>query len=112
MYSRIKNLKSHPRWAKVSITDDLTPEENCKRQDLKSICAHAKQNRIDARVSGNALVIEGRHYSHLDLGKLPHGLSLEKAKTIRRPLVSNQSKNCSQNITRSGVYYGNFRFIS
>ena len=39
-------------------------------------------NRIDARVSGNALVIEGRRYSHQDVGELPHGLSLEKAKTI------------------------------
>ena len=53
-----------------------------EHKDLKSICVHAKQNHVDARVSGNALVIEGRCYSHQDLGKLPHGLSLEKAKTI------------------------------
>ena len=82
VYKRLKNLKGNQKWAKVSVTDDLSPEENRKRQNLRDLCNLARNNDIDAKVSGAALVVEGQRFTYKELDKLPHNLTLADAKQI------------------------------
>ena len=82
VYKRLKNLKGNQKWAKVSVTDDLSPEENRKRQNLHNFCNLAKDNDIDAKVSGAALVVEGQRFTYKELHKLPNNLTLADAKQI------------------------------
>ena len=75
-------MKGNQKWAKVSVTDDLSPEENRKQQNLDDLCNLAKKNDIDAKVSGAALVVEGQQFTYKELDKLPHNLTLADAKQI------------------------------
>ena len=83
IYKRVAGLKNKPQWKRVSIGDDLSPAQNRDRQDLRDLCTLAKKQKIDARLSGNALVIEGRRYLHKDIPKLPHDLKLADAKLVK-----------------------------
>ena len=75
-------MKGNQKWAKVSVTDDLSPEENRKQQNLDDLCNLAKKNDIDAKVSGAALVVECQRFTYKKLDKLPHNLTLADAKQI------------------------------
>ena len=83
IFKRVATLKGKPNWKSVSIGDDLSPKQNRNRQDLRDICALAKKQKIDARLSGNALVIDGRRYLHKDIPNLPHDLKLADAKLVK-----------------------------
>ena len=80
---RFLTLKDKPLWKKVSIGDDLSPQQNRNRQDLRDLCALARREKIDARLSGNALVIDNRRFLHKDIPNLPDDLKLSDAKLVK-----------------------------
>ena len=80
VYKRIKNLRDKPKWAKVTITDDLSPEENRKRQDMRDLCNLGKAQRRVVKLSGSTLILEGKRYTHREIGQLPKSLNLAEAK--------------------------------
>ena len=80
---RVSSLKNKPKWKRVSIGDDLTPELNRNRQDLRDLCALARREKIDARLSGNMLIIDNKRFLHKDINNLPHRLKLKDAKQVR-----------------------------
>ena len=82
IYRRIKNLRDKPKWAKVSITDDLSPEENRKRQDMRDLCNLGKAQRRDIKLSGSTLILEGKRFTHRKIDQLPRSLNLANAKVI------------------------------
>ena len=82
IYKHVANLKEKQQWKRVSIGDDLTPEDSRNRQDLRDIATLAKKRNIDTRVSGNALVIDGKRFLHKDIKNLPHNLKLADAKQV------------------------------
>ena len=83
VFKRVSSLKDKAKWKRVSIGDDLTPEQNRNRQDLRDLCALARREKIDARLSGNALIVDNRRFLHKDINNLPHGLTLKDAKQVR-----------------------------
>ena len=82
VFKRVSTLKNKPKWKRISIGDDLSPEQNRNRQDLRDLCAHARREKLDARLSGNALIIDNKRFLHKDIGNLPHGLKLKDAKQV------------------------------
>ena len=76
-------MKDKPRWKRVSIGDDPSPQQNRNRQDLRDLCALAKLEKIDARQSGNVLIIDNRRYLKWDIPNLPHGLKLADVKLVK-----------------------------
>ena len=83
VYKRVATLKGSQKWKKVSIGDDLSPLQNRNKQDLRDLCNLAKKQKIDARLSGNALVIDGKRFLHKDIPNLPHDLKLADAKLVK-----------------------------
>ena len=85
IYNSVKNLKGNREWSTVSISDDLSPEENNKLRDFKTIAAQAKSLGIAAKVQNRAIVIDNVRYSHSELDSLPRNLSLANTKTVSLP---------------------------
>ena len=83
IFKRVSKLKDKPLWKKVSIGDDLSPQQNRNRQDLRDLYALAKWEKVDVRLSGNALVIDNRRYLHKDIPNLPYDLKLADAKFVK-----------------------------
>ena len=76
----VKSLKELPRWKTVNISDDLSPGVQAKSRDLRAIHALAKSKGISAGLSGEAIVIEGKRYTHRDIDRELH--ELEGGKTV------------------------------
>ena len=49
---------------------------------MRAVSAYAKSKNADSNVKGTKLVIDGQAYSYQEMKDLPHGLSIEAAKTI------------------------------
>ena len=82
VFRNVRMLKDLLRWKADTLTDDLAPEDLIKRGDMRWVYALAKQERVQAYLRGNDLIIDGKKFSHGELCNLPHNLSLERAKTI------------------------------
>ena len=82
VFRNVRKLKDLLRWKADTLTDDLAPEALIKRGDMRWVYALAKQERVQAYLRGNDLIIDGKKFSHGELCYLPHNLSLERAKTI------------------------------
>ena len=64
------------------LTDDMTPEEQSKRRDLRCLHAYARSIEVDSKLKGDSIIIDGVRFKHGDINKLPHELSMENAKLI------------------------------
>ena len=82
IFKHVSVLKTIPKWKRVSIGGDLNPQQNRNRQDLKDLCALAKRREINARISGNTLMIDDKRFLHRDITNLPYNLSLADAKQV------------------------------
>ena len=84
IYTKVINLKGLEKWRGTTIADDLSPDQLKDKRDLQAILVLAKFQNVEAKLSGLAIVIEGRRYTHRDLeqNQLPEGMSLREAKTL------------------------------
>ena len=116
IYSKVKRLKDYQRWSRTSIVDDLSPKALSRRHVMQHICNLAKIKNMNAKMKGEALIIDGKRYTQADLQHLPNNLSLSEAKTLpikngiafQGPESINQSINhkcqtCSPAVSKSRV---------
>ena len=84
IYTKVINLKGLEKWRGTTNADDLSPDQLKDKRDLQAILVLAKFQNMEAKLSGLAIVIEGRRYTHRDLeqNQLPEGMSLREAKTL------------------------------
>ena len=75
-------LKELPHHKNTYLSDDISVEQQGKRRDLRCLHAYAKSMNIDSKLRPDAIVVDGTRYTHEDINKLPHEISLENAKII------------------------------
>ena len=79
----MKNLAGKDKWSKVYLNDDYTQLPRSQISDLWAIASLVKSKGFDAKVRGNSLWLEGRHYGSDDIARIPHNdINIEMAKTI------------------------------
>ena len=89
-YTRLKRLvlrnayklKNMQERKYTYLSDDLTPDQQSQRRDLRCLNAYARSMQIDSKLRGNAIIIDGTRYTHADIGKLPHEITFENAKIL------------------------------
>ena len=59
------------------------PSQQEERRDARSLIALARSKGLASKQKGSAVIIEGVRYPPRDFPALPHGLSLEAAKTVQ-----------------------------
>ena len=82
VYKHVNNLKGIQKWNRVYLGDDVPPEIQGQRRDLRSIVALARSEGHMCKLRGGDLVMDNVKYTYRDIDRLPHGLSLEKAKVV------------------------------
>lgn len=65
------------------MNDDLPNELRQNRDEMREISAYAKEHGYTSKVTGNKLVVNGRHYQHHELSLLPKDILLERVQTRR-----------------------------
>ena len=84
-FKSVDKLKDQVKWNKVWLSDDLTQEQRIHNSELRAVYNLAKADgRTDVKVSGSTLIIGSRRYRYSDIYKLPHNLSLGRAKMVRK----------------------------
>ena len=89
-YIRLKNqvlrnaykLKNNPDRKYTYLADDITPEQQSKRRDLRCLHAYAKSMGLDTKLRSDTILVDGKRYTHDDIDKLPHEITLENAKVV------------------------------
>ena len=76
---KLKDKEGHKH---TYLTDDLTLDQQVKQRDLRCLNSYARSMNLDSKLKGDAIVVEGVRYTHSDIGKLPHEITLENAKII------------------------------
>ena len=71
------------KWRNVYLNDDLSPEEQHKRREMRCIAALAKSRGIRCQLKNGGLVIDDQRYTHSDMERLPYGLSMTEAKIVK-----------------------------
>ena len=83
IFKRVKNLRNNMKWRNVYLNDDLSPEEQHKRREMRCIVALAKSRGIRCQLKNGGLVIDDQRYTHSDMERLPYGLSMTEAKIVK-----------------------------
>lgn len=78
------NLKKSDDYHKVFVNDDLPTELRQNREEMREISAYAREHGYTSKVSGNKLLVNGKHYQHHELSMLPKDILLERVRTRRR----------------------------
>ena len=89
------------------LSDDLSQEQQSKRRDLRCLNAYAKSMNIDSKYKGDAIVVDGVRYTHVDIGTLPHDITLEHAKVVK---VQDGYAFQSEHAFLSSLYHCDFTF--
>ena len=85
LFKSVRKLKDKTNWKTVWVSDDLTKEQQAQYAELRALYKLAlSDGRNDVRLSGNSLFIGSRKYSHSDIKRLPHNLSLERATLVSK----------------------------
>ena len=50
---------------------------------MRDVGAFARSKGIDSRIWGTTIVVDGKAYTHKEMGTLPYELSIENAKVIK-----------------------------
>ena len=87
------------------LQDDMTPDEQERRKETRAIYAYAKAKGLDVKMKGSKLVVDGVKYGHSV--KLPHGLSIESAKTV---VVQDGIAFQSKHSIYSNLYHCDFTY--
>ena len=83
IYRNVSKLAKNRTWKGVNLNDDLPPSQQAERRDTRSLIALARSKGLASKQKGSAVIIEGVRYPPRDFPALPHGLSLEAAKTVQ-----------------------------
>ena len=75
-------LKNNPERKFTYLSEDITPEQQAKRRDLRCLNAYAKSMGVDSKLRSDTIIVDGVSFSHADIGRLPHEISLENAKVV------------------------------
>ena len=75
-------LKDLPQYKNTYLSDDISVDQQRKRRDLRCLHANAKSQGLDSKLRTDAIVVDGKRYTHEEINKLPHELSMENAKII------------------------------
>ena len=75
-------LKNNPERKFTYLSEDITPEQQAKRQDLRCLHPYAKSMGVDSKLLSDTIIVDGVSFSHADIGRLPHEITLENAKVI------------------------------
>ena len=89
------------------LTDDLTQDQQLKRRDLRCLNAYARSMNLDSKFRGDAIIVDGIRYTHEDINKLPHEISLENAKIVE---VQDGYAFQSEHAFLSSLYHCEFSF--
>ena len=82
IFRNLRNLQGKDEWNRVYFNDDLTETQANEQRDLRALAAYAKSKGYNARVKAGNLLLDSRSFRHQDIVKLPHDISLAKAKTL------------------------------
>ena len=80
MFRNVYKLKDYDKWRGVYLQDDLSPENQTKKKEMRAIYSFAKSKGIDVKMRSLNLIIDGVKYSPND--QLPHNLSIKSAKMV------------------------------
>ena len=83
LFQKVNQMRHLNKWKDVYVSDDLTPEQQEERKDLRCLAALARYTHTDLKLKGNKLEdSKGKVYHYRDIGDLPYGISMVEAKVI------------------------------
>ena len=82
IFKNIGKLKTIVAWKGVHLSDALTPKEQKQAKDLRCIFALGKAKKLDIKLRGNVIIIDGIRFTHKEIDSLPYDLTMEAAKII------------------------------
>ena len=86
LYRGLQDIKKIPKFARVTMNNDLDNDSMLVRKEVQTIYNMAKKiDGIQLRMKGETIEIDGRNYTRDQFQNLPHGLSLEKASMVVTP---------------------------
>ena len=60
IFKNLSKLAGDPSWKKITVTDDLTPNDQLKKRTLKSVVMQARRQGLSAKLSGNGAFINNQ----------------------------------------------------
>ena len=115
-FRNLKNLKGSEKWKNVYFNDDHTELQATEQRDLRAFAAYAKGIGREASVKAGVLWFEGRRFRYEDLFKLPHDISLLKAKNLEilegRGIVFQSPHSPLSNLFPCNLLYREIGFLS
>ena len=82
IFKNIGKLKPIVAWKGVHLSDALTPKEQKQAKDLRCIFALGKAEKLDIKLRGKVIIIDGIRFTPKEKDSLPYDLSMETAKII------------------------------
>ena len=90
-YMRLKNqvlrnaykLKDNQGRKFTYLSEDITPEQQTKRRDLRCLHTYAKSAGLDSKLRSDSIIVDCKRYTHDDIDKLPDEITLENAKVVQ-----------------------------
>ena len=71
LFQQVAKMKNIIRWKDVYVSDDLTPEQQDERKDLRCLTAIARQQGMPAKLKGNKIEIGEKSFLYKDIDRLP-----------------------------------------
>ena len=83
LFKQLYKLGTLQGWEGVYINDDMSPQKQAQRKEMRAIFSFAKSTGIDCQLRGTRLIVDKKPYTYEKLSDLPHGLSIEAAKMVK-----------------------------
>ena len=115
LFRNAHKLKQNQKYAKVSISSDLSDEQMLTYKEVQMIHnAASKLPNVVSKMRGNMIEIDGKVYQKKDFGNLPHSLTLEQASTILTKEGVMFASHCSplSNLSSCKITIGDISYIS
>ena len=103
IFKNISRLKNSQKWASTYINDDLSPEDQRRQRDIRTLVKHCKAKSHVCKQSGMAMVLDNVWYGPTweSLNQLPTGLRMEDAMVVE---VQNGIAFQGQHVYLSNLY--------
>ena len=85
IFTHIQNLRGLDEWKGIHLSDDIPNEDKLMQRDLRALQALARNKNIEASVRGTSIVVAGQQFKYSEIGQIPFGLTLAKAKMVETP---------------------------
>ena len=82
IFQNVGQMRHVQRWKEVYVGDDLTPEQQEERKDMRALVGVAKRLGKPAKMKGNKVELDGRGYVHREISSLPKEINCEAAKLV------------------------------